>query len=204
MVSPRPSCISWPVRTIVSPPSCRIAMSKETRVRVEGLSKIIASILPASGGSPAVRPRRDCFFIVRLASTMPRNSRAGMSISSRKCGCCCSLGRPLHLPMLPRLFEVRRCAIDPLNGFDDVRVGGNKWRKQAYDVVAGGGRQQSLGPQRVNKFSVWHLHTQSHQQSLAAQLADCRGMPIFDLGKTLLEQQRFASHFLEESGLEHY
>jgi hypothetical protein len=34
---------------IVSPPSWRMPTSKETRVRVEGFSKIIASVLPASG-----------------------------------------------------------------------------------------------------------------------------------------------------------
>ena len=34
---------------IVSPPSSRMARSNETRVRVDGLSKIIARTLPASG-----------------------------------------------------------------------------------------------------------------------------------------------------------
>ena len=49
MVSPRPSCISAPVSITTSPPSWRIATSKLTRVRVLGFSKIIASVLPASG-----------------------------------------------------------------------------------------------------------------------------------------------------------
>src|SRR5256885_10472058 len=40
MVSPRPSCISWPVSRMAAPPSWRMATSKETRVRVDGLSKI--------------------------------------------------------------------------------------------------------------------------------------------------------------------
>ena len=34
---------------MTSPPSCRIATSKLTRVRVLGFSKIIASVLPAKG-----------------------------------------------------------------------------------------------------------------------------------------------------------
>ena len=56
MVSLRPSCISVPVSMIVSPPSWRMATSKETRVRVDGLSKIIASTLPSNGRlrSPAL------------------------------------------------------------------------------------------------------------------------------------------------------
>src|SRR6202035_3430726 len=49
MVSPRPSCISAPVSMIDSPPSWRMPTSNETRVRVEGFSKIIASVLPSSG-----------------------------------------------------------------------------------------------------------------------------------------------------------
>ena len=50
MVSPRPSCMSLLLSTTASPPSALIATSNDTRVRVEGLSKIIASVLPASRG----------------------------------------------------------------------------------------------------------------------------------------------------------
>ena len=58
MVSSRESCISLPVSTIVSPPSSRMATSKETRVRVDCLSKIMASVLPANGfGWAGVRRR---------------------------------------------------------------------------------------------------------------------------------------------------
>jgi hypothetical protein len=47
--------MSRAVSTIASPPSWRAATSNETRVRVEGFSKIIASVRPASGlaGRPA-------------------------------------------------------------------------------------------------------------------------------------------------------
>ena len=58
MDSPRPSCISRPVRTIGSPPIWRMATSKDTRVRVDGLSKIIARGRPASGLSRAGAPLR--------------------------------------------------------------------------------------------------------------------------------------------------
>src|SRR6185295_11472752 len=41
MVSPRPSCISAPVSMMDSPPSWRMPTSNDTRVRVDGRSKII-------------------------------------------------------------------------------------------------------------------------------------------------------------------
>ena len=49
MVSPRPSWISVPVSTTTSPPSWRMPTSNETRVRVDGFSKISARVRPASG-----------------------------------------------------------------------------------------------------------------------------------------------------------
>ena len=58
MVSPRESWLSLALTMTTSPPSCFIATSKEMRVRVEGFSKIIASVLPASGRSPFERPLR--------------------------------------------------------------------------------------------------------------------------------------------------
>jgi hypothetical protein len=42
--------------TMALPPNWRIAISKDTRVRVEFFSKIIASTCPASGASASTRP----------------------------------------------------------------------------------------------------------------------------------------------------
>ena len=56
MVSSRANCISPPVSIRVLPPSCRAAMSKEMRVRVLCLSKIIARVRPASGWSSSGMP----------------------------------------------------------------------------------------------------------------------------------------------------
>ncbi len=60
--------------------------SKDTRVRVEGWSKIIASVRPASGFAsdalPSLARRR---FIAMEPSTMPRSSAAGTASRSRKC-----------------------------------------------------------------------------------------------------------------------
>jgi hypothetical protein len=49
MVSPRPSCVSPRPSMIVWPPSSRMPTSNDTRVRVEGFSKIMASVLPPNG-----------------------------------------------------------------------------------------------------------------------------------------------------------
>src|SRR5437870_2191654 len=56
IVSPRPICRSFGLRNRAWPPSCVIPTSKDTRVRVEAFSKIIARLLPRSGsyGSPAL------------------------------------------------------------------------------------------------------------------------------------------------------
>ncbi len=55
---------------MASPPSWRMATSKETRVRVEGRSKIIASVLPASGRSL----RGGFVFMTRAVSMILRRS----------------------------------------------------------------------------------------------------------------------------------
>ena len=55
-VSPRPSCIEPLSMTILDPPSWRIAISNETRVRVLLFSKIIARTWSASGRSASGLP----------------------------------------------------------------------------------------------------------------------------------------------------
>ena len=49
MGSPRPRWLSRGDKNIACPPSWYMPASKETRVRVDDFSKIIASSLPASG-----------------------------------------------------------------------------------------------------------------------------------------------------------
>ncbi len=56
MVSPRPSWVVPASMISEVPPSWRIAMSKDTRVRVEFFSKIMASVRPASGASRSGAP----------------------------------------------------------------------------------------------------------------------------------------------------
>jgi hypothetical protein len=65
---------------MTSPPSWRMATSNDTRVRVDGRSKIIANVLPASGRSARSR----LAFMTRAASIIRRSWAAGTSIKSRK------------------------------------------------------------------------------------------------------------------------
>ena len=101
-----------------SPPSWRMATSNDTRVRVEGLSKIIASIFPASGFfSPSAR-----FLLALLlhgASSKTRSSRATgpsreISVRSTKVPRCrwLSSGGSLLLRAETLLATTRAGAID--------------------------------------------------------------------------------------------
>src|SRR3546814_20089207 len=66
---------------MVSPPSWRIPTSKLTRVRVDGFSNTMASVLPASGrgsdAEPSLKPRP--------SSSMPRKVAPAKVARSRKC-----------------------------------------------------------------------------------------------------------------------
>ena len=55
IVSPRPSCMSEADSTIGVPPASAMATSNETRVRVEGFSKIRAMDLPSSAVAADIR-----------------------------------------------------------------------------------------------------------------------------------------------------
>ena len=62
MLSPRPICMSCADIISGVPPSWLIPTSKDTRVRVDGFSKIIATDFPASGFGPS-RPAFSADFI---------------------------------------------------------------------------------------------------------------------------------------------
>ncbi len=53
IVSPRPSCVLPASMTTGWPPSSATPISKDSRVRVDGFSKTIATALPASGFGPS-------------------------------------------------------------------------------------------------------------------------------------------------------
>src|SRR5580700_6034805 len=213
MVSPRPSCISWPVSTMVSPPSWRIATSKETRVRVEGLSKIIASILPARPPPHPSRPdalreevggARRSFFMARLTSMMTRNASGAMSIKSRKWrGEAVTASHHGGLLVVRGSFDPLCRAVDPGGGLGDLALLDDQRRQQAHHIVARRDREQVLGAQRIDEFAVRTRRDEAEQQALAAHLRDDARMAVHDLGETLAEQDGALAHAFEKSRRQH-
>src|SRR5215510_6424982 len=201
MVSPRPSCISWPVSRMASPPSWRMAMSKETRVRVDGLSKIMASVRPSSGFGPSWRRA----FMARLASIIPRSSCGGMSIRSRK------WRRPLALIRLPPLLwsflGLGNAGAGPLDAPDRLGhfvLAHDQRRQQPYHVVTGRDGDHLLRPQLVDEIGARHYGAQADEEPFATQFSDDRGIAILDLGEPLLEDKGNTAHALEEAVGEHH
>src|SRR5262252_11121900 len=83
MVSPRPSWVSVRPSMMVWPPNSRMPTSNDTRVRVDGFSKIMASVLPANGLSWP--PLARCFFIALPRSRIWRSVLGSTWSRSRKC-----------------------------------------------------------------------------------------------------------------------
>ena len=87
MVSPRPIWISSSRRMIESPPSSFMPTWKEIRVRVEGLRKIMASVLPRSGAT--VFPERRASKSSSTRSKRAWTSSALMSSRLTRCFTSC-------------------------------------------------------------------------------------------------------------------
>ncbi len=81
--SPRPSCVSWPDRNSALPPSWDMPASKETRVRVEALVKIIAKTLPCNVAWDSPRSRSALSSMARRIRR--RISSALKSMRVKKC-----------------------------------------------------------------------------------------------------------------------
>ena len=79
--SPRSRCVSRGERNSEAPPSCAMPASNDTRVRVEDFSKIMASVLPASGACSW--PRR-CSALSSMARAISRVSSAGLRSARRE------------------------------------------------------------------------------------------------------------------------
>ena len=144
-VSPRPNCISAPVSMIVSPPSSRMATSKETRVRVEGLSNTMPRNLPASGlfgrGRALDAPRLDRGGAIEdVAQIFRRNVR--------------DRSRKWRRPRLPRPH--RHCAAPSRRA---SRAHASPSRRAASAIscssmISGGSRRTTLSPAAtVKSFS---------------------------------------------------
>src|SRR3546814_179356 len=158
-VSPRPSWVPEGSSTTAWPPSWVAATSKETRVRVDGFSKIIASVLPASGlASPSLASPR---FMRTAVSSMTRSSALSKPSRSRKCrgGAGCSV------VISGRLRDGAAGALDGLHGFFHLAVLDDERRQQAHDVLGGANRQQPLLAQPRDQVGVGHDALQAQHEA---------------------------------------
>ena len=187
--------------------------SKDTRVRVEGLSKIIASTRPASGraGRDPAGARRS-FLMLAAASSMPRSSEPGMSLRSRKCrgpGDRAVMrrlaARPRRLPaacddwrsISPQAASRRRTA-SPISA--SVTISGGSSRTTLSPAAID---QQVLRPRGRHEVAVRHDGLDAHHQAFAADLGDDAGMAILQLGQALLQDQAGAPHAIEKARRQH-
>ena len=81
MGSPLPSWMSFDDRNIMDPPSSRTPTSKETRVLVEDLVKIMAQVWPVSGNEVGLA--RSALSLRAESTSSLRSSALSSSIESR-------------------------------------------------------------------------------------------------------------------------
>src|SRR5882672_8363371 len=174
MVSPRPSWVSVRPSMIVWPPSSRMPTSNDTRVRVDGFSKIMASVLPPNGLS--CPPLDRAFFIALPRSRIWRSVLGSTWSRSRKClgsamtllgGLGCTLGAGL---------ERLRGRLEDGNALVERRLVGDQRREDADHVLAGDRHQQSERHQAVDHLARRNLAAQSLQEAGAACLGEHLGM----------------------------
>src|SRR5262245_32522379 len=154
---------------MVSPPSSRMARSKETRVRVEGLSKMRASTLPTSGfGAASVRRTR---FSRSLSSRMRRSAPASMSARSRKWRTIASPGGACR-----HRLEGDKSVLEAVDRLVELGLGDIERRQQADDVLAGAGPDQTGvahgGHHLADRLDAAH----TDEQALATHLRHDLGM----------------------------
>src|SRR5690606_5726356 len=198
MVSLRPSCISEPVSMIVSPPSWRMPTSKDTRVRVEGFSKIIASTLPANGFSIAPAFRRALRALA--SSIIARSSEAGTAERSIKCLI------PLSLAMISRCLAGRICSCEPFDRrFDALQCFArffrrrDQRRKQADDIVTGPDAQEMLIAKSLDETGIRHNAFDTDQQAAATDFRNNVGVTVNDGGEPLFHDQSGSLDIFKEA-----
>src|SRR5262245_13812334 len=133
------------------PPSWCMATSKETRVRVEGFSKIMASTGPRLNlSSFGTRPLR---FIAPAQSMMARSVFASNASISRKCRG--DMRYPAGSSVGERAALERDTGRIELGaGLIDLGFSRDQGRQEPYDIVAGLDRQQLLGAERCEQLLV--------------------------------------------------
>ena len=180
-----------------------MATSNDTRVRVEGLSKIIASVLPASGALST--PRVRAAFMARLSSIIPASTGFGMSIRSRKCR------TPLPV-MTPPPSAGRGCALASRAQARSMRATASAI--SASPMISGGNSRTTLSPAAT--VSIFSARRRRPSRTAGGTMrrpisrpsprtsAITAGMAVLDLGEPLLEQQAHLAHMLEEARRQHH
>src|SRR5690606_23059056 len=172
-------CISCPVSIRVWPPSCRIPTSKETRVRVDWRSKIMASTLSLSsnGRSPSRKRRLRSW----ARSRMPRRVAASKSFKSRKCLSCpviatgpdCNRDLKRGDGLLGRrglALDVFQHGGDLADRFLDIGLLDDERRQKAQHVVPGRDGQQLVTAQPGDEIPDRRGDLDAGDQPLAAHL----------------------------------
>src|SRR5262249_31125418 len=154
MVSPRPSCMSWGSSTTEVPPNSCMATSKDTRVLVEGFSKIMARTAPSPTPGPlgAFRSLR-FLFMASAPLRIARKVLASNASMSRKClggmegNLLGSGGR--------RDFGQSGASGFELLGRDlDLGLADDERRQEAHDVITGLNGEHLLGTQSLEQLLV--------------------------------------------------
>src|ERR1700759_1088662 len=148
MVSPRPSWVSVRPSMMVWPPSSRMPTSNDTRVRVEGFSKIMASVLPPNGLS--CPPLDRAFFIALPRSRIGRSVLGSTWSRSRKClGSAMTLLGSLVGTLCCRLERLCRLRQD-VDALVDRRLVRDQRREDSDHVLASRRHQHSKRLQAVH------------------------------------------------------
>src|SRR5581483_11363525 len=197
MVSPRPSCVSVRPSMIVWPPSSRMPTSNDTRVRVDGFSKIIASVLPASGLSWP--PLARAFFIAFPLSRIRRSVAGSTWSRSRKC-----LGAAMASRGLGARFEGLRGLRQYLHALVEHGLLGDQRREDADHVLARGRNEQTERLQLVHHVAGRHFGraAQALQEAATALLDEDLGMLGDEALQFALEVLALLAHRIDEAGLQ--
>src|SRR6266446_184945 len=200
MVSPRPSWVSVRPSMMVWPPSSRMPTSNDTRVRVDGFSKIMASVLPPSGLS--CPPLERAIFIALPRSRIWRSVLGSTWSRSRKC-----LGTAMTL--LGGLVRTLAGGLERLRGLLEdgdalVECGlvGDQRREEADHVLARDRHQHAERQQAVDHLARRHLAAQALQEARAAPFGEHLGMLGDQRLQLALEVLAALVHAVDETRLQ--
>ena len=129
--------------------------SNETRVRVDGRSKIIARVLPASGRDGASAPLTRAAFIaaarIEDAAKLPGRKLEQIEEMPRL-----GMNGRVHgsfqlIATARRSFDRLASGVEPPHAFGHLLVGDHEGRQDAHDIVAGGNEEKLLLQRRLGE-----------------------------------------------------